>query len=81
MFAHWKEHVADGLSNNFELGLEVCFLQHTTWVCKLNDHVRPCQMLLRCLKSPSYIDWRVTIERFFYLVCNGKELWDARITR
>ena len=43
--ARWEEHVTDGLSNNFKLGLEVCFLHHTNWVCKLNHHARPCQRL------------------------------------
>ena len=43
--ARWEEHVTDGLSNNFKLGLEVCFLHHTNWVCKLNHHARPCQSL------------------------------------
>ena len=43
--ARWEEHVTDGLSNNFKLGLEVCFLHHTNWVCKLNHNARPCQRL------------------------------------
>ena len=43
--ARWEEHVTDGLSNNFKLGLEVCFLHHTNWVCKLNHHARPFQRL------------------------------------
>ena len=51
MFAHWVEQAVDGLSDNFELGLEVCFLRHTAWVCKSNHHARPCQMLLRYLKK------------------------------
>ena len=64
MFAHWEEHAADGLSNNFELGLEVCFLQHTTWVCKLDNHVRPCQILLRCLKKSL-----LTKSKDFFISC------------
>ena len=69
MFVHWVEHVAGGLSNNSELGLEVCFLHHMTWVCKLNHHVRPCKRLLRCLKKVPLISNEGLQSKDLYISC------------
>ena len=68
-FSHWEEHVVDGLSNNFEFGLEVCFLHHTIWVCKLNNHARPCQRLLRCLKKVPLTTTEGLLSKDLYISC------------